>query len=141
MAKKWFVCGECKTEKLMEPSKAKGCTKPKCKGVMEEKLTASSKTQQPPQAGNPWNVVSPKSNKINLEQNDAAWANYHSWVGHMRQGHHPKVAAELTGDMNYEELTGAKGQYSIRLTQGDRVLFSVETKQRQVTILAVGGHY
>ncbi|KAF0853704.1 hypothetical protein Y788_21030 [Pantoea dispersa 625] len=41
--------------------------------------------------------------------------------------------------MNYEKLKGNSNLYSVRLTQQDRVLFSVAGMS--ITILEIGGHY
>ncbi|MEM8558913.1 MAG: hypothetical protein AAGG50_13925 [Bacteroidota bacterium] len=55
-----------------------------------------------------------------------------------QRGMHPKDAAKAAGDTNYKQLIG--DQYQIRLSQGNRVTFTVNTTTETVHILQVGGH-
>jgi mRNA-degrading endonuclease RelE of RelBE toxin-antitoxin system len=54
------------------------------------------------------------------------------------KGHHPQEAARLAGDTDYKKLQG--NQYEIRLSQRNRVTFTVDDKNHVVTILQAGGH-
>ncbi|PLR40820.1 hypothetical protein CYR55_05955 [Chimaeribacter californicus] len=68
----------------------------------------------------------------------AGMKKYYEWRRLIRdRGMSPSDSAKKVGDLHYEKLTGNK--CSIRLTQGDRVLFSVQG--HNVTVYGIGGHY
>jgi len=54
------------------------------------------------------------------------------------QQKHPKEAAADAGDTDYKLLQG--NQYQIRLSQGNRVTFTLDPAAQVVKILQVGGH-
>lgn len=53
------------------------------------------------------------------------------------QGMHPRAASESMGHLGYENLGNC---YSIRLSGGHRVYFTVDEPSQTVTVLQVGGH-
>lgn len=72
----------------------------------------------------------------------AAMAKYYAWRDAIKNGNHPRNAADKAGDMNYEELLGIyKGIFTIRLAQGHRVAFEIYDTLQQVRIISIGGHF
>lgn len=68
----------------------------------------------------------------------AGMKKYYEWRRLIRdRGVSPSDSAEKVGGLYFKRLTG--NQYSIRLTQGHRVLFSING--HNVTVLGIGGHY
>lgn len=71
----------------------------------------------------------------------AGMRQYYEWRRALMAGHHPKSAADLTGDTHFEHLRGAqKDQCSIRLSQEHRVFFQIDERHRIVTVRKIGGH-
>jgi plasmid maintenance system killer protein len=66
---------------------------------------------------------------------------FNQWLTDISNGEHPKTAAEKW-DSNYEWLNSEQ-KYSIRLSKGNRVTFTLDTKNKKkvITIYEVGGHY
>jgi mRNA-degrading endonuclease RelE of RelBE toxin-antitoxin system len=54
------------------------------------------------------------------------------------KGHHPKEAARIAGDTDYKQLYG--NRYQIRLSQSNRVFFTINAQNHIVKITQVGGH-
>jgi Txe/YoeB family toxin of Txe-Axe toxin-antitoxin module len=96
----------------------------------------------------PWTVVNPVSeefkknpkNKVGVPA--AAMRKFYDWCREIEKDIHPKLAADIAGDMNYEQLGGKlKGQYTIRLSREHRVAFTIDEATQVVTIFQIGGHY
>lgn len=67
--------------------------------------------------------------------------NYYAWRDQINKGAHPSDAAEHVADMRYEQLKGKnQGQFTIRLSQEHRVLFTVDQANKEVNVKAIGGH-
>jgi Txe/YoeB family toxin of Txe-Axe toxin-antitoxin module len=96
----------------------------------------------------PWRVVNPVSEeykkhpKGKVSVPPAAMRKFHDWCRAVESDTHPKLAADMAGDLNYEQLGGRlAGQYTIRLSQEHRVAFTIDEPNRLVTIFQIGGHY
>jgi Txe/YoeB family toxin of Txe-Axe toxin-antitoxin module len=86
----------------------------------------------------PWNLdkngVTPDRDLTNTEQD-----HLNEFMNRIRnEGIHPKDACD-SWDSHYESLTG--DQYSIRLSQEGRVVFTVDNGAQMVVVQSVGSHY
>jgi len=75
------------------------------------------------------------------ERNGISGAAYSKWTefsNHIRQGTHPRTASEQMGHLGYERLSG--GVYSVRLSQGDRIYFTLDEANEVCTVEQIGGH-
>ncbi|UKZ85334.1 uncharacterized protein TrAFT101_001199 [Trichoderma asperellum] len=82
-----------------------------------------------------------KKSNIHLVRTDnTAWNKYHNFRRLITEDRlHPKTAAEHLGGSDYEPIT-PKPTHTIRLSQGHRLYFLLDQKNRMVTINEIGGH-
>ncbi|KAL7921613.1 hypothetical protein ACQKWADRAFT_327471 [Trichoderma austrokoningii] len=82
-----------------------------------------------------------KKSDIHLVKADnTAWNKYHSFRRLVTEDRlHPKIAAEHLGGSDYEPIT-PKPTHTIRLSQGHRLYFLLDQKNRVITIDEIGGH-
>ena len=72
----------------------------------------------------------------------AGMRRYYEWRRLINTNIHPSIAAAAVGNTHYERLSGQHaGLYTIRLTQADRVVFTVNGANLVVTVLRIGGHF
>ena len=95
-----------------------------------------------------WSVANPISEEYKRNPKNkvavpaAGMRKFHDWCREIEKDIHPKLAADMAGDLNYEQLGGRlRGQYTIRLSQEHRVGFTIDETNRVVTIFHIGGHY
>lgn len=70
-------------------------------------------------------------------------SNYYRWRRLIRDGNHPRKAAEMMGSkFCYKQVKQKKSiqVFSIRLSEENRVFFMIQEKERIVKILNIGGH-
>lgn len=80
-----------------------------------------------------------EKNKHN-EVPPAGMRTYNDWRRQIvEKGLGPKEAAANVADCHYELIDKNTDRYSIRLSQGHRVVFTV--KGREIEVLEIGGHY
>jgi len=85
----------------------------------------------------PWTIDKASAEYAQLTKSEQA--KYDIFQNAIQNQHkHPKQAAEEAGDTDYKLLQG--DQYQIRLSQGNRVTFTVNPTSQVVTILQVGRH-
>ncbi len=68
----------------------------------------------------------------------AAMSKYYEFRRTVRDGKHPKDAADYVGDLHYEKISGAR--YTIRLSQEHRVFFDVSDHNQVVYVKKIGTH-
>ena len=72
----------------------------------------------------------------------AGMRKYYEWRTLINENIHPITAAAQVSDMHYEQLAGQhKGLFTVRLTQTDRVVFTVDGDSLDVTVSRIGGHF
>ena len=107
-------------------------------------MPKAKKAKQKPPA-KPWTVVtSPKHDKDLENLPPAAQEKYHTFIGKINEGKHPKTAAEETGDMDYQHVKGSKvPTHKVRL-DGENRLTGQEGEEtdthRTFHVHQVGGH-
>ena len=69
----------------------------------------------------------------------AEQSNLNVFMNAVRAGAEPSAAA-ASWDSKYTKLRGTRDQFEIRLSQGCRATFTVNTNTQTVTMLQVGGH-
>ncbi len=121
------------------------CPVPGCKSTRWRRAVRGSEDE--PEAGGVdgtggWTVPDSKAER-QCTLPSGYMAKYRNWKDEIQvRNHHPKEAAEICGDMHYEQLSGKnKGQFTIRLSQEHRVAFTLNTMARQVLVFHIGGHY
>ena len=99
----------------------------------------------------PWKAVTTKEHDEAVKNlSPAAQEKYHGFIGKINEGKHPKIAAEETGDMDYQHVKGGKVTlHKVRLDGADRLTgyegeeeTDPETgkKYRPFHVHQVGGH-
>lgn len=68
----------------------------------------------------------------------AAMVKYYDFRRTVRDGKHPKDAADYVGDLHYERISGDR--YTIRLNQEHRVFFDVSDGNKTVYVRKIGTH-